>query len=415
MEDTAFYRYGVLLSRNEVGAEPGIFSMGVEDFHRSNLLRAQAFPHAMLATATHDHKRGEDTRARLAVLSAVAEDWVAAVRRWKQEHKTLLIALDSTDRVHVEAGVHHEPQWVPGAPDELMLYQTIVGAWPMDMLDIHQLDRRKLQAFAERIAAWQEKALREAKHHSSWTLPNQHYEEICRKFVFHLLDPDSNLDFLGEVIAWVCRITPAATANSLAQTLLRLTSPGVPDLYQGTEFWDFSLVDPDNRRPVDYAARRAVLAEPPLERQWSERPPAQIKLHLIRRLLTLRREYPALFAAGEYIPLETTGPHADKLLAFMRRHREAGQENWLLVAVTLLRGRELAESGFHGLDWWGTDVLLPEECEGEWDDVLDGQVKSSESDGCVVLPARTLLGDMPIAVLKRSLVIEGQGRAPGNV
>lgn len=408
VEDTAFYRYGVLLSRNEVGAEPGIFSISVQDFHRSNLARARTFPHAMLATATHDHKRGEDARARLMVLSELAEEWGTAVRRWKQEHASLLVGLPANDDKGEARDTDREPQWVPGAPDELMLYQTIVGAWPLDMLDVQQLDRGRLQAFAERIASWQEKALREAKHHSSWTLPNRHYEQICRDFVFRLLDPDSNLDFLGEVIAWVCRITPAATSNSLAQTLLRLTSPGVPDLYQGTEFWDYSLVDPDNRGPVDYAARRAALELGALDGRWRARPPAQLKQGLIRDVLALRRAWPMLFKDGSYIPLETQGPHADKLLAFVRNYREGGRETSLLLAVTLLRGREWVDLGVGSIDWWGTDVVLPEGFEGEWEDHLSGQLKRSQHDGGDVMSARTLLGDMPVALLKRSVDIAAE-------
>lgn len=401
VEDTAFYRYGVLLSRNEVGADPGVFSISIQDFHRVNLARMRAFPHAMLATATHDHKRGEDARARLAVLSELAEDWALTVRHWKQEHEALLVALEGEEATIEFPAAVLEKQWVPQAPDELMLYQTIVGAWPADMLDAEHIDRDALQHFALRISAWQEKALREAKRHSSWTLPNQRYEVICRDFVLHLLNPDTNLDFLSEVIAWVCRITPAATANSLAQTLLRLTAPGVPDLYQGTEFWDYSLVDPDNRRPVDYAARSAALSQPLPERVLGAKPPACIKQQLIRSVLALRSECPMLFEGGEYIPLETTGPHADKLLVFIRRHSEMGRENLLLVAVTLLRGRELADPGFRSLDWWGTDVLLPEAYAGTWDDVLNGTVKSSERDGSAVLPARALMGDMPVALLRR--------------
>ena len=410
VEDTAFYRYGVLLSRNEVGAEPGTFSISMQDFHRSNLTRARTFPHAMLATATHDHKRGEDIRARLAVLSELAEEWGTTVRRWKQEHEPLLTGLESGGG----PDARQEVQWVPGAPDELMLYQTIVGAWPLDMLDVQQLDKDKLNEFAERIATWQEKALREAKHHSSWTLPNQHYEQICRDFVFRLLDPDSNLDFLDEVITWVCRITPAATANSLVQTLLRLTSPGVPDLYQGTEFWDYSLVDPDNRRPVDYALRRTTLAEGEPDEAWRARPPAQLKQQLIRDVLALRREWPMLFEGGSYIPLETKGPHADKLLAFVRNYRDQEQERSVLVAVTLLRGRDWVDQAGRPIDWWGTDVVLPEEFSGAWEDLLKGQPEHSECDGGHVLPARSLLGDMPLAVLKRSVAVTMDEPKPGR-
>jgi (1->4)-alpha-D-glucan 1-alpha-D-glucosylmutase len=252
-------------------------------------------------------------------------------------------------------------------------------------------------------------------------LPNERYESVCRDFVFHLLDADSNLDFLGEVIAWVCRITPAATANGLTQTLLRLTSPGVPDLYQGTEFWDFSLVDPDNRRAVDYAERGAALGKVALDIRWRERPAAQLKQPLIHLLLTLRREHPKLFECGDYIPLEVAGPHADKLIAFARRYRdaEADSDTAIIIAATVLRGREIAEASFRGLDWWGTDVLLPEGFAGDWNDLFDGQVKTSEQGAAPALPARILLGDMPIAAIKRSMKPEsgqsGSLRSTGQV
>ncbi|HTH94048.1 MAG TPA: malto-oligosyltrehalose synthase [Rhodocyclaceae bacterium] len=400
MEDTAFYRYGVLMSHNEVGADPSVFSISIAEFHRLNLMRLKAFPHALLATATHDHKRGEDARMRLAVLSELAEDWAASVRRWKQAHEPLLAKLEPEASAE-SANMTADMQWVPQAPDELMLYQTIVSAWPEDMLDADHLDRARLQTFAERISAWQEKALREAKHHSSWTLPNQHYEAICREFVFHLLNPDSNLDFLSDIVDWICRITPAANANSLVQTLLRLTSPGVPDLYQGTEFWDFSLVDPDNRRPVEYSDRRAAFGTVSLDTRWTQRPTPQMKQALIHGVLAFRRACPALFESGDYLPLEVSGPHAENLLAFARRHRDGDTEDALIVATTILRGRELAEAGFSTLDWWGTDIVLPEGFEGVWDSVFDGQTRSCERMERIVLPARMLLDGMPLALLRR--------------
>ncbi|HWV61981.1 MAG TPA: malto-oligosyltrehalose synthase, partial [Oxalicibacterium sp.] len=259
VEDTVFYRYGRLLSRNEVGSDPDYFSASIDDFHAFNLQHAAHFPHTMLATATHDHKRGEDVRARLAVLSECADDWSEAVRRWVRLHTDF--------RQHLQREEDAGTLVAPALGDEMMLYQMIVGAWPPE-LEVD--DAEGLASYAERLAAWQQKSLREAKLYSSWAAPHEDYEQACRQFLDALFDRARSGPFLDEVREWVRRITPAALANSLAQTLLRLTSPGMPDLYQGTEFWDFSLVDPDNRRPVDYAARIAALndaASPDADRQ----------------------------------------------------------------------------------------------------------------------------------------------------
>src|SRR5690606_19625680 len=203
-----------------------------------------------------------------------------------------------------------------------MLYQMILGAWPFEL---RADDRDGLQAYAERLAAWQEKALREAKRYSSWAMPNGEYEHACREFLQALLDPGRSAGFLQEMVDWVARIAPAGIANSLTQTLLRLTSPGVPDLYQGTEFWDFSLVDPDNRRPVNYDARSLRLAQEDQAHQricqhrgWHQ---CQLKQPLIHAALQLRKRDPALFAEGDYLPLTVDGPLAEHVIAFLRRHQ----------------------------------------------------------------------------------------------
>ena len=248
VEDTAFYRYGRLLSRNEVGSEPSQWCLSPTAFHAANKERQKRFPLALLATATHDHKRGEDTRARLAVLSEIPSEWEAALQRWTRLNAPLKRDLDGP---------------APDAADEIMLYQTLIAAWPLDLAPD---DAEGLAAFETRVAAWQEKALREAKRRTSWTVPDTDYEGACRSFLAGLLDAGRSVNMAGELASFAARIAPSGAINSLTQTLLRLTSPGVPDLYQGTEFWDFSLVDPDNRRPVDFPARKAGLeaAEEPL-------------------------------------------------------------------------------------------------------------------------------------------------------
>jgi (1->4)-alpha-D-glucan 1-alpha-D-glucosylmutase len=271
LEDTAFYRYGRLLSRNDVGFDAARMSLPVAEFHARMQARAEHWPHAMLTTATHDHKRGEDTRARLAVLSAIPNRWGEEVSRWEAIADPLSEGVDRGDRY--------------------MLFQSVLGAWP----------ERPDEDFANRIAAWQTKALREAKLRSSWEAPDEAYEERCNTLARALI---AHSPFVAAVGAFLVEIAPAAERNSLITTALRCTAPGVPDLYQGTEFADLSLVDPDNRTAVDYAARIAALDSPPP------------KLRLIADLLALRRAHAALFAQGSYAPAKA----ADTILAFERRH-----------------------------------------------------------------------------------------------
>jgi (1->4)-alpha-D-glucan 1-alpha-D-glucosylmutase len=322
VEDTAFYRYGPLLSRNDVGFDPSRFALSIEDFHAAMARRAASAPVALLATATHDHKRGEDVRARLAVLSGRPQAWIAAADAWRAR---LGAAGEGVD---------------PG--DVHMLLQTLVGAWPGP-------DGRG--DFAGRVAAWAEKAVREAKLRSSWAAPDAAYEGKLRARVEAAL---GDAELVGAIDAFVAEIAPAAEANGLVQTFLRCVAPGVPDLYQGTEFADLSLVDPDNRRPVDYAARRAALEGDGTD--YDAR-----KQRLIANLLALRREESALFAQGDWAPLPVAGSRADHVLAFRRAY-----------GGTVLRGAaRLRADDFSGAAWWG-------------DTRIDGT------------PARDLLGDAPI-------------------
>ncbi|MCL2428713.1 MAG: malto-oligosyltrehalose synthase, partial [Alphaproteobacteria bacterium] len=230
IEDTAFYRYGRLLSRNEVGSDPAQFAVTQPAFHAACSERARRFPRALLATATHDHKRGEDTRARLAVLSELVPEWEAALGRWMRLNAPLRREIDGA--------------LAPDPADEIMLYQTLVAAWPPGLTPD---DRDGMDRFRERVAAWQEKAVREAKRHSEWAAPNPDYEATYHDFLIQTLIPDRAGHLAQDIATFAARIAPAGILNSLAQTLLRVSCPGVPDLYQGTEFWDFSLVDPDNR------------------------------------------------------------------------------------------------------------------------------------------------------------------------
>jgi (1->4)-alpha-D-glucan 1-alpha-D-glucosylmutase len=372
VEDTAFYRYGRLLSRNDVGFDPAAFSLPAEQFHAKAADRRAHLPGAMLATATHDHKRGEDVRARLAVLGEIPELWREAVTDWRGLNAKLGLAIDPAD--------------------EYMLYQTLVGAWPMDLAPD---DAAGLGAFADRVAGWQEKALREAKLRSSWTEPAA-YEAICARFLKGALDPGRSPAFLAALAAFVDRIAPAGALNSLTQTLLRCTSPGVPDLYQGAEFWDLSLVDPDNRRPVDYQARREALAAGDDPRRlletWRD---GRVKQGLIHRVLAVRQALPALFAHGDYRAVEVHGPRDSSALAFVRRHGGAR----LFVAAPLhcaraVLGREapLAPSA-----WWGdTAFSMPgDHAPADWRDMLAPDLVPAAPG----LLARDLFSRFPVAML----------------
>jgi (1->4)-alpha-D-glucan 1-alpha-D-glucosylmutase len=354
VEDTAFYRYGRLLSRNEVGADPGQFSLSIEDFHAACADRARHFPNNLLATATHDHKRGEDVRARLAVVSEMPDEWAEQVRNW--------FSMNTSHRMEVASEEGLPPTVAPQPDDELMLYQMLVGAWP---LQLHVDDHEGIRAFAERIEEWQTKALREAKSTSSWVKPNEEYENACKNFLYAILDPTRDGIFLRNLLQWVERIAPAGTANGLTQTLLRLTSPGVPDLYQGTEFWDFSLVDPDNRRPVDYDARRRSLQEmPPVIRDLQDWRSGAIKQQIVRRALHLRMREPELFCRGDYIPLLAEGVHADHVFAFIRQLE--GKEI-LVLACRFPAKMALPDRPSISAEAWGdTAVILPDSSKAAW-------------------------------------------------
>jgi (1->4)-alpha-D-glucan 1-alpha-D-glucosylmutase len=267
IEDTAFYRYGRLLSRNEVGSGGSAFALDVEDFHRLAERRAATFPHAMLAVSTHDHKRGADLRARLAVLSERPEQWAQTVARWRALNAAHRRPEPAPTGEVAEAEAAEDEATgaeTPEPADELMLYQMLVGAWPPTL---GAEDRDGLERWAERIAAWQQKALREAQRRSSWAQPDTDYEEACERFLRRILGLDEAVagheaTFLQALAGFVGAIAPAGALNGLTQAALHLTTPGVPDLYQGCEQWDFSLVDPDNRRAVDFAAGAEDRADP---------------------------------------------------------------------------------------------------------------------------------------------------------
>jgi len=318
VEDTACYRSAALLSRNDVGFDPCQFSAPVEEFHAQCQTRAQTFPANLLTTATHDHKRGEDTRARLAVISERAEWFIAQVAHWR------ILALPL--RQEIEDGI------APSAGDELMLYQTLLATWPFDLAP-QDSTGEKMSVYLQRLCGWQEKSMREAKLRTSWNAPNQRYEEANRHFLTALLRDESTLELRTSIAEAAMALAPAGAINSLTQSLLRMTTPGIPDLYQGTEFWDFSLVDPDNRRPVDFAERVEALdrssAPDGLLQQWQD---GRIKQYLIRKTLACRREFPEVFLDGDYQPVAVEGDQAGHVIAFIRRQ---GSRLILVVAPRL--------------------------------------------------------------------------------
>jgi len=385
VEDTAFYRYGRLLSANTVGGDPTRFSLEPAEFHQRVQARQAEHPHALLATATHDHKRGEDVRARLSVLSEIPQQALTILDEW--------VSINSDAR-HVVNG-----RAVPAAASELMLYQTLVGSWP---LTLSPDDTRGVRDYAFRILAWTEKAQREAKIHTDWFAPDTEYEAASRRFVESLLQPGG--DFVRRVARVAQDLGPAAAVNGLTQTVLRCTLPGVPDLYQGTEYWDLSLVDPDNRRPVDYAARLrsldALLEKPPAEAVrlavagWRD---GHLKQWVIARLLGLRQSMPALFTDGSYLPLQIVGPAAPHVIAFARR---LGSESVVVACARL--PRRLAGMTDRPLIpptvWAGSMLQLPEELAlTAQASELDGMQLHPERGG---LPLAALFDTLPVAVLR---------------
>lgn len=351
IEDTLCYRYGRLISRNEVGANPAQLALSVDDFHAAMAARATDFPRAWLTTATHDHKRGEDTRARLAVLSEIPDRWASVVTAWSK-----LNARHKADGAH-GASVAIGPE----ASVESMIYEALVGAWPLELAPGNAAG---LNEFATRMAGWLEKALREAKLRTDWFAPNIDYERACQDFLRNVLSPDTSNRFVGELARFVDSIAPAGAINSLTQTMLRLSCPGIADLYQGTELWDFSLVDPDNRRPVDFAHRRAVLAAidagaPPATHlaKWQD---GAVKLALIQRALALRAYRPQVFAGGEYWPLEVRGTLAQHVIAFGRLDPQSGAA--VVVVATRLPGAILGSHAtplVRAADWGDTSIDVP--------------------------------------------------------
>jgi (1->4)-alpha-D-glucan 1-alpha-D-glucosylmutase len=388
VEDTAFYRSAMLLSRNDVGFDPEHFSSPLAKFHQQNGERAKCFPDSLLTTATHDHKRGEDTRARLAVISERSPWFAEKIQKW--------MALANVLRANLDDGI------APSPADEIILYQTLLGSWPPGLT---MVDKEAMEAYLRRLLRWQEKALREAKLRSSWNAPNNTYEAACRDFLIRLFAGEEARPLLTEIGAAAASLAPAGVLNSLSQSLLRMTAPGIPDLYQGTEFWDFSLVDPDNRQPVDFVARVASLppitTTQPLTRELIERwQDGRVKQWLIAQTLSLRKAHRELFQQGDYQPLNIAGEYADLVVAFIRHYRS----NYMLViaprlAAPLLGDRTKPHIPSH--IWGDTHLLLPAELnEAIFNSSFNNSLTTTQlqaTDGRLLLGE--ILADFPVNIL----------------
>jgi (1->4)-alpha-D-glucan 1-alpha-D-glucosylmutase len=399
VEDTAFYIYNRLISLNEVGGDPQQFGLSVAAFHRRNQARQARFPYALSATATHDTKRGEDTRARIDVLSEIPRLWQLAVNRWARLNK----------RHKVQLG----EELFPDRNGEYFLYQTLVGAWPLG-----EAAPEEMQHFRKRLSEYVQKGIHEAKVHTSWVNPNPAFDEAIEQFLQAILDEEKSRRFLADFRSFQARIDHFALFNSLSQALLKVTSPGVADIYQGTELWDFHLVDPDNRRPVDYALRRRLLddlcrrtaagpdALPALCRELVEHcQDGQIKLYLLMQALRCRREYPRLFAEGDYLPVTASSRYDEHICAFVRRHQ--GQAALVAAPRLLTRVIDLGELPLGTQAWPEGLLALPEGVAAtRWRDVFSGQVVlTAEHEGRPSFQLADLFSHFPAALL----LAEGAG------
>jgi (1->4)-alpha-D-glucan 1-alpha-D-glucosylmutase len=385
-EDTAFYRWNPLAALNEVGGDPAATGVTTDRFHARVQQQAARWPLSMLATATHDTKRGEDLRARLNVLSEIPEAWEEAVSRWQ--------SLNEAHRGEIEGSP------VPDANEEYLLYQTLVGTWP-----VLPQDETARTEYAPRIAAYMAKAMKEAKIHTSWANPNESYEQAVEAFVRAVLDEGRSRPFLEDLAALVHSIAAAGWINSLAQCVLKIAAPGVPDFYQGCEVWDFHLVDPDNRRAVDFDHRKRLLAElqaraavdlPGLAAELLSRwPDERLKMFVAWRALGFRRETATLLLEGQYVPLAARGPRGDSICAFARQ----SSDRWA-IAVAPRLDREAAGPGLAA--WFdGTRLDLPAGAPRHWRHVFTGRGLAAEEAGSGnQLDLVRLFAQFPVAILQ---------------
>jgi (1->4)-alpha-D-glucan 1-alpha-D-glucosylmutase len=394
MEDTSFYVYNRLVSLNEVGGSPDRFGVSLEAFHGQNIERWKSRPLAMLATSTHDTKRSEDVRARINVLSEIPGVWREQVLRWSRLNRKNKIVIDG--------------QPVPDRNEEYLFYQTLVGAWP-----VRCEGEEEYGIFRQRIREYMLKAIREAKVNSSWINPDSTYEDALQYFIDRVLDDVPDNRFLRDFKKFHPLISTCGMFNSLSQTLLKISSPGFPDFYQGSELWDLSLVDPDNRRPVDYGLRAALLdalkqAESRdgslrlADELVASRDDGRIKLYLIYKALNFRREKRTVFEAARYLPLDTVGHRSDYLCVF---ERSFDMESLIVVAPRFFAGLVEGSGGlpFGEEVWRDTRVIIPFDGAGNrYRNIFTGEMLSSvSSGGDTVLKAAEILKVFPVGLLAK--------------
>jgi (1->4)-alpha-D-glucan 1-alpha-D-glucosylmutase len=401
VEDTAFYRYHRLVSLNEVGGEPDRFGISVDEFHAQCQSRLAKWPHGLSTTSTHDTKRSEDVRARIHILSEIPAAWRAAVRRWH-----------GWNRRHT---VQVQGQITPDRIDQYLLYQTLVGAWPLSPMGSDEA-----AAFTGRIQQYMLKAAKEAKLRTSWINPDEAYDAALSAFVAKVLSPGPGNRFLADFQAFHAPIARLGMVTSLAQTLLKITAPGVPDFYQGTELWDFSLVDPDNRRPVDFARREAMLGAlrervaagdlPGLARELlADWPDGRIKLFTIHRALTCRARARDLFEAGDYVPLRTEGTAAAHLCGFAR-WRATGTALTVVPRLTAALTDQGARLPLGHEVWADTWIVLPRELpRGPYVNRFTGaRLETEATELGPALAAGDVLDAFPVAFLDSLTEVEGR-------
>jgi (1->4)-alpha-D-glucan 1-alpha-D-glucosylmutase len=395
LEDTAFYRFFPLTSLNEVGGHPGVFGVGIDKFHAWNRARLAQWPHALSATATHDTKRGEDVRARLNVLSEIPREWQMAVRRWQRLNR------------HRKPKVDEAP--APGTNEEYFIYQTLVGALPFSPTNADtRADAHS--AFVDRMSAYVNKALKESKLYTSWINVNEAYEQGVDEFLRAILSDKPSNGFLRDLQDFSGEVARHGISNALSQMILKITAPGVPDFYQGTELWDLSLVDPDNRRPVDYKSRRALLDQ--LAAGAEQDPDGQmrtlfaapfdgaIKLALMQRALHHRRRHRRLFESGDYVPLTADGERRRNVISFARVHEDK--------AAVVVAGRffaSIAPAGVAptGAEAWGSSRLILDGAlpAGRYRDVFTGRDLTIHGEAPGLIPLAAIFATLPVALLER--------------
>ncbi len=365
-EDTTLYVYNRLISLNEVGSSPETFGRSTNEFHEFNENRGRLWPYSLNATSTHDTKRGEDVRARINVLSEIPKEWEKNLKSWSRLNRKRKKRLDGVS--------------VPDKNDEYFLYQTLLGAFPFNETEHPE--------FVKRIKAYVIKAVREAKVHTAWLKPDLAYEEAFLSFVSEILNPADRNPFLQDFLPFQKKVAHYGVFNSLSQVLLKIASPGIPDFYQGTELWDFSLVDPDNRRPVDFFRRRNLLEEirkgirsdiiALIQELLQAREDGRVKLFLTHQALQARKDNVEIFRSGKYIPLEVSGKHRENVVAFARNH----VERWALTVVPRFLASLVKEGALPlGEETWSnTQLAIPAEAPRMWRNAITKQRVTGEGE-----------------------------------